>query len=128
LFPQEPDVDPLRSFVTRPLPNHTQDRAPGDGPKSRPVWSADGNELFFIEDDVKLMAAPVSTTPTLSIGEPKLICADLDVNLSAGTCYAPMPDGQRFLVIKEDPAFLTPRKEIHVVVNWIEELKAKMNP
>ena len=30
-------------------------RAPGDGPKSRPVWSADGNELFFIEDDVKLM-------------------------------------------------------------------------
>jgi serine/threonine protein kinase/Tol biopolymer transport system component len=102
-------------------------RVPGDGSKSRPIWSRDGSELFFIRNDKQLMAAPVTTTPTLSIGNPKMIYAGLDVHLLVGTAYAPMPDGQRFLVIKEDPAFVTPRPEIDVVVNWIEVLKAKMS-
>ncbi len=37
-----------------------------------------------------------------------------------------MPDGQRFLVIQEDPNAPPPRPEIRVVVNWIEELRAKL--
>jgi serine/threonine protein kinase/Tol biopolymer transport system component len=112
-----------------PYPNvgGEKTRVPGDGNKSRPIWSLDGSELFFIIDDSKLMAAPVAVTPTLSVGTPEMIYANLDVHLTAGTEYAPMPDGERFLVIKEDPAFLTPRPEINVVVNWVEELKAKMS-
>ncbi len=74
------------------------------------------------------MAVPISRTPTLSIGDPKLLYADLSVSMGTGQGYGPMPDGQRFLVIKEDPAFLTPRPELHVVVNWIEVLKAKLKP
>ena len=58
------------------------------------------------------MAVPISRTPTLSIGDPKLLYADLSVSMGTGQGYGPMPDGQRFLVIKEDPAFLTPRPEI----------------
>ena len=55
-----------------------------------------------------------------------MLYADLDVELNAGSCYAPMPDGRRFLVIKQDPTRITKRREIHVVVNWSEELKARM--
>ncbi len=113
-----------------PYPDVTAEkvRVPGVGNKTRPIWSRNGSELFFIRDDDKLMVAPVTTSPTLSIGEPKMLYADLDVDLNAGSCYAPMPDGQRFLVIKEEPTRINKRPEIHVVVNWIEELKAKLNP
>jgi Tol biopolymer transport system component len=113
-----------------PYPNVMDEkrRVPGGGNPSRPIWSQDGSELFFIRDGVNLMAAPIATTPALTIGEPELLFADLNASLESGTEYAPMPDGQRFLVIKEDPAFLRPRPELHVVVNWIEELKAKMRP
>ena len=74
------------------------------------------------------MTASLTTTPILEIGEPKLICDELDVDITTGFHYAPTPDGQRFLVIKEDPDYLELRPELNVVVNWIEALKAKLNP
>lgn len=113
-----------------PYPNvmDGKTRLPGEGRKSRMIFSQDGTELFFVLGGKKLMAAPLSTSPTLSIGEPTLIYAELDTHISTGFPYAPQPDGQRFLVIKEDPAFLSPRPELHVVVNWIEVLKAKLKP
>ena len=113
-----------------PYPNimDGRTRVPGEGSKTRPIFSADGTELFFVQDDTKLMAASLTTTPTLAIGEPKLICDELDVHITTGFHYAPTPDGQRFLVIKEDPDFLEPRPDLNVVVNWIEVLKAKLSP
>jgi hypothetical protein len=116
-------------LFVRPYPNLMDGklRVSGGGRNpSRPIWSADGSELFFIMDGAKLMAAPVTTTPELVVGEPKVLYADLNARLDAGTEYAPMPDGQRFLVIKEDPGFLEPRTELNVVLNWIEVVKAKM--
>ena len=37
--------------------------------------------------------------------------------------YDVTPDGQRFLMIKEDAS--SESNEIHVVLNWFEELRAR---
>ncbi len=37
-----------------------------------------------------------------------------------------MPDGQRFLAIKEDPFAPKERLELRLVINWVEELKTKL--
>jgi len=52
-------------------------------------------------------------------------------NLSDGILWDINPDGKRFLVMKavqptdKAPAAEAPR-QIHVVLNWIEELKARL--
>ena len=57
-----------------------------------------------------------------------MIYADLDARLGNGYEFAPMPGGERFLVIREAAAFRNERPEIRVVVNWFEVLKAKLKP
>lgn len=88
-----------------------------------PIWSRDGNELFYWEGD-RLMAVRVELEPTFSFGTPtplfempsKVPGALYDVP------YDVSPDGKRFLVIKGagESAWAT---ELIVVRNWFEELK-----
>jgi hypothetical protein len=52
-----------------------------------------------------------------------------DPAVSPGRTYDVSPDGQRFLVIKDnavsDPASTAPVPSMVVVLNWLEELKAR---
>ena len=70
-----------------------------------------------------MMSVSVQTTPTFSVGKPRVLFEGpyLSSSLSAGYLYYDVtPDGQHFLMIKED------QKEpgqINVVLNWFEELK-----
>jgi Tol biopolymer transport system component/predicted Ser/Thr protein kinase len=104
---------------------------PGPGRKWRissgggagPRWNPNGRELFYQNGD-KMMAVDVTTSPSFSVGTPKMLfvveaedIADWDVS----------PDGQRFLMIKpvEQQQAAT---QINVVLNWFEELKQKVPP
>jgi dipeptidyl aminopeptidase/acylaminoacyl peptidase len=90
---------------------------------SGPVWSRDGRELFYRAGD-QLVSVQVRTTGALEIGERRKL-----LDLSA---YDPgyfhdfdvSPDGQRFLVIRTEPASRPVR--LDVIVNWADELKAKV--
>ena len=92
---------------------------------TRPAWSRNGREMFYLDVNGAMMAVPVQTTPTFSAGKPtKLFDANWWAVLSA-RMYDVTADGQRFLAIKDlssDGESTTPQT-FTVVVNWIEELK-----
>ena len=98
-----------------------------------PVWASDGDELFFLQGN-RLMAAPVESGGSLPSGSPDVLFeanyyfGNLGgVGLGGGLHHDVAPDG-RFLMIKagsqtdED----APPPQINVVLNWFEELKARV--
>jgi serine/threonine-protein kinase len=121
----------------RPFPNVNGGRwqvSPGGG--TRPAWARGGRELFYLDRNNLLTAVPVQTTAsTFSAGNPTKI---LDTRYYAGSTvlgidlrgYDVSPDGQRFLMIKEnaptEQTSTTMPASMVVVLNWFEELKARV--
>jgi len=92
-----------------------------------PRWSPDGKELFYRRGD-SFLAATVSTAGSLSVGDARKL---FDVRAGTGrstnhAAYDVAPDGRRFLVQLLDPRAIP--TQIHVVLNWFEELRAKVKP
>jgi eukaryotic-like serine/threonine-protein kinase len=102
-----------------------------------PGWSPNGKELFFLDLlGASIMAAPVFTQSGFSVGNP----APLSVNVSSvlrGSRTGPgssrefdvFPDGHRFVAAVpalEAGAAAAAVREIHVVLNWFEELKQRV--
>ena len=88
---------------------------------TEPVWARDGRELFFRHDD-KMMAVPVSFTPTFRPGTPSMLFEGRFERAHRGDAnYDVAPDG-RFLMIKADQQ-ATPQF-INVLMN-LPELRAK---
>ncbi|MCH7717336.1 MAG: protein kinase [Gemmatimonadetes bacterium] len=104
-------------FVMSFPPTGGQQQVSTDGGRE-PRWSAAGDELFFWKGDT-LMAAKVSTQGLFRRETPRPLFALPDVE-----GYDVTADGQRFLVKVQNPN--APAAEIHVVLNWFEELKAKV--
>ena len=69
-----------------------------------------------------MMVVPIKTQPTLDAGKPRVLfegpyrSSAISLNYQY---YDIDPDGQRFLMIKEDRE----AGQINVVLNWFEELK-----
>ena len=87
-----------------------------------PVWAPNGSELYF-RTATKFMAVNVKTKPPLAVGKPHVLFEG-DFELSHHD-YGLLPDGRHFIMIQ--PAGNTPPAELHVVVNWDEELKARLS-
>ena len=86
-----------------------------------PHWAPSGAELYF-RTPTKLMAAAVRTGPALEVGKPRaLFEGDF---LTSHHDYGMLPDGQHFIMIQSVGA--TPRAEVHVVVNWVDELRTRL--
>jgi len=90
-----------------------------------PRWSPDGKELFYRRGD-SFLAVAVSAAGSLSVGDARKL-----FDLRAGTgrstnhaAYDVAPDGRRFLVQLLDPRAIP--TQIHLVLNWFDELKAKV--
>ncbi|MFN7984263.1 MAG: hypothetical protein U0Q11_20650 [Vicinamibacterales bacterium] len=94
-------------------------------------WRSDGNELYYINPDNKLMAVPIRTAgDVLEAGTPHALF-DVHVAFPTGGValngntpfpYAVTRDGQRFLV-SVDVSPLPETRPISVVFNWTEGLK-----
>jgi serine/threonine-protein kinase len=95
---------------------------------NEPLWSASGRELFYRSGD-RMMGVDISTEGEFLAGKPRQLFEGSYVRSSAGYVranYDVSPDGQRFLMLKsveQKPAALT---QIHVVLNWSEELKRRL--
>jgi serine/threonine-protein kinase len=87
-----------------------------------PLWARDGTKLFYRDGDTLLMVR-VETGPTFSAGRPQVLLeAPMRVFSGYGTPdYDVATDGHRFLMIPL--ATQPPRRHIHVVLNWFEELR-----
>jgi len=86
---------------------------------TQPRWNPGGSELFFRSGDA-LMAVDVQTGATLGAGTPHALferaAADYDVS----------PDGQRFLMLKPAQGEGASASELHVVLNFFDELRRRV--
>ena len=71
------------------------------------------------------MSVDVETQPGFKAGTPHPLFSTSGY-LAAGN-YDVAPDGQHFLMIKQEDALTNP-KELNVVLNWSEELKRRAPP
>jgi serine/threonine-protein kinase len=103
---------------------------------TRPVWSRDGRELFFLTSPsvasnvanvapnvpVTMMSASVHSSPTFHTDNPVKLFSGLYFAGLSGTTYDVAPKGDKFLMIKPVAATTTQRPRILIVENWFEEL------
>jgi serine/threonine-protein kinase len=89
---------------------------------TRPVWSSNGRELFYLAPN-GLSSAAVTTNDSFAAGRPiRLIEARYFAETAfIGRTYDVSRDSQRFLMIKRSASVVQP--EIVVVQNWDQELK-----
>src|SRR5262249_48630942 len=71
----------------------------------RPVWRADGKELFYLTPDNDLMVATISVSPTFAVTRrEKLFHAPVDPTFNTVSAqYDVTRDGQRFLMVVPEP-------------------------
>ena len=112
----------------RPFPNvdAAQLKVSIDGGEE-PMWSPDGREIFYVAQGKLMSVAATSGGGTLELGKPVAL---FDVTPyffgGIGRNYDITPDGRRFVMVKEaadGPNRVVP---ITIVLNWIEELRARM--
>jgi eukaryotic-like serine/threonine-protein kinase len=100
---------------------------------SRPVWARNGRELFYLaEASNRLTVVPVQTDGQTFIASSPAKVFDNGVTAFASPSrgFDIAPDGQRFLIIKDNTAIdqtstSTPASMV-VVLNWVEELKQRV--
>jgi len=88
-----------------------------------PVWSHDGNELFYRDLQGTMRVVQVQTTPSFSVGRTIGVFDGRGFVVSGlHPMYAVSPDDRRFLMVRRtteaDPG------ELIVVENWFQELKS----
>jgi hypothetical protein len=97
----------------------------------QPRWRRDGNELFYVAPDTRLVAVPIRLAPdthTLEAGGPvPLFPTRLATGGNIGSAgftaraqYAIAPDGRFLMNIAADDAVTSP---ITIVQNWTAGLK-----
>jgi len=117
---------------------------PGPGPTEQvsidggqsPAWQSGGKELFFVSPRNPagrwlMMAVDVDAGSARGIGRPRPLFefdpADLKLVCAPGRCFDVAPGGQRFFAVQSRPAPPQPPvTHINLVLNWFEELKAKV--
>jgi len=109
-----PDVDRLQIKVST------------DGGQE-PMWSQTGREIFYLADG-KLIAVPVTITSSgLDLGKPTPLFDTADYFFGgAGRNYDVSADGARFVMVKNPANQTTATRPITIVLNWIEELRARI--
>jgi len=120
----ESDSSGRYEIYVRPFPNVSAGQwlISTDG-GTRPLWSPNVRELFYVAPGGALMAVRVNGRGTWNAGPPaKVVEGPYETELrQTSRTYDVSTDGQRFLVVKRAANQVTP--QIVVVQNWLEELK-----
>jgi len=84
-------------------------------------WAANGELFYRNESGDQMMAVNITTEPTFGAGTPRLLFEGVYTRSQGGSAfYDVTPDGQRFVMVQVQETGST---QIHVVLNWFEELK-----
>jgi len=84
-----------------------------------PVWSRDGQQLFYREND-EMLEVDASLAPAFTASKPRPLFKGR-FERSADVNYDVTSDGRRFLMLVQ-AAPQASASELHVVSNWFEEL------
>ena len=88
-----------------------------------PAWGRSGDELFYVQDDRRMMATSIQTSPSFSRSTPEMLFeGDYLTSINARQ-YDVAPDG-RFVMMKagDQTGGDVRRPRITVVLDWFEEL------
>lgn len=94
---------------------------------TRPAWSRDGKELFFLDASGGMMRVPVTVGQTFATGTPEKLF-DAVTSLAGfppGRNYDVAADG-RFLMVKDGFLDAPHPLALTVALNWVEDVKAKV--
>jgi Tol biopolymer transport system component len=117
-----------RVFVQPFPPNGAKYEIGGDR-SINPLWSPDGNQLFYIGNRNDLFAVSVSTPQAFTFTKPVPIpVAGIDALPMIVRNHDVLPNGRAFIAVAntELTAQSTPVSQIVVVLNWFEELKQRV--
>jgi serine/threonine protein kinase len=103
----------------RTYPTSDQKWSISSGGGAQPLWRDDGQELFYLTPDEKLMSVEVKTAQKFESGTPKQLF-QTSLDKGSGYPYAPSKDGSRFLINRPETSSSTP---LVVVLNWTAKLK-----
>ncbi|HYT69255.1 MAG TPA: protein kinase [Vicinamibacterales bacterium] len=103
-----------------------------NGGGTDPVWRRSGGELYYRAES-KMMVVSVTTSPQFKASAPKQLWEGAYSQGTGSSCGMPgvsssnydvSADGQRFLMVRDDDESAVATK-IVVVLNWVQQLKAK---
>ncbi len=115
-------------YVER-YPQLGQQQKISTGGGMRPLWSRDGQELFFSNYKRQMLVVPVQLGTTLVFGRQQELFEFAMVALPGSRPYDIAPDGRRFMIIgsgEGDVSGGEATQQIVFVQNWFEELKSKV--
>jgi len=92
-----------------------------------PLWSRDGRELYYVNPEGTMMRVPVTLAPTFAHELPQPLFDVSPYQGGIGRNFDIAPDG-RFLMIKGEERAAEEQPELIVVLNWLEEVKARVTP
>jgi hypothetical protein len=94
------------------------------------AWSPDGKELFYVPKFGGFEAVSVTTQPTLTFGNAVAVPRPFNPGPpNSRTLYDITPGGKFVGLIlpgQTEPSALTGQRQIQVVLNWFEELRARV--
>ena len=94
---------------------------------AQPIWSRDGRRLFFRRGDAVYQATFLDGGPP-DVSIPRRLFADtfLRPQGATHTSYDAMPDGRLLMLQREKLQQPARQMAVHVVLNWFQELKARV--
>src|SRR5262249_41768920 len=118
------DESARAEIYVRPFPNVGAGRWPiSTSGGTRPLWSRDGRELFYLDIDRRLTRVPVETKPTFRAGLAQTLFDTKPFGLEGvNRNFDISPDGSRFLFVRNLP-IPSDAKRFIVVQHWLEELE-----
>lgn len=122
---------PNRGVFVQPFPaTGEKHQVPKTSLDFHPVWAPGGRGLLYIPSVARLtVSVPITPRPAIAFGTPVELRRGPQPGLLADDLrgYDLLPDG-RFISLSSagEGAAAVPSNEIRVVLNWTEELKAKV--
>jgi Tol biopolymer transport system component len=89
-----------------------------------PLWRRDGRELFYVDDNGRLMAVPVRSLGPPSFGTPEALFTSR-LEETSDRQYDVFPDGRRFLLNRRR---VEEREPISIVLGWTAKLAKGPRP
>ena len=98
---------------------------------TQPAWARSGQELFYTEIDeqtqrTRMMSVSFTPGTRMAAGVPRVLFEGTFRGQANTRGYDVTPDGRRFLMVKPKPRPPSPVTQLVLVLNWFEELKAKV--
>ncbi len=122
------DQSGQNEVYVRPYPEGGQ-RLISDGGGLAPIWSRNGQELYYRSPSGSLMAVPIQTNPSFVPGRVReLFSVASGFRVSTNTAaYDIDVSGEGFImVLAGETLDGASSQQINIVLNWFEELKERV--